>query len=126
MFLREAGPLFAATAVVVSALDYAGTLASIERSLEPLVNVLGLPASFAQVLILGLIRRGFAAAGMTDMALSAPQVFVGLVVITLFVPCILSMMMIVKERDLKSGLLMWLGSWIVAFTVGGILAVVLL
>ncbi|MFW5924106.1 MAG: ferrous iron transport protein B [Halanaeroarchaeum sp.] len=126
MFMREAFPLFAATAIVVSGLDYVGTLASIEEALSPLVGVLGLPASFAQVLILGLIRRDFAAAGMTDMALSAPQIFVGLVVITLFVPCILSMMMIVKERDLKSGLLMWVGSWIVAFTVGGLLAVVLL
>ncbi|MFB6132075.1 MAG: ferrous iron transport protein B [Halanaeroarchaeum sp.] len=126
MFLREAGPLFAGTALVVSALDYAGTLERIEAGLAPLVDLLGLPASFAQVLILGLVRRDFAAAGMTDLALSAPQVFVGLVVITLFVPCILSMMMIVKERDLKSGVLMWVGSWAVAFTVGGILALVVL
>ncbi|UWG47390.1 Fe2+ transport system protein B [Halanaeroarchaeum sp. HSR-CO] len=126
MFLREAGPLFAATAIAVSALDYTGSLATIERWLEPLVGIVGLPASFGQVLILGLIRRDFAAAGMTDMALSAPQVFVGLVVVTLFVPCILSMMMIVKERDLKSGVLMWIGSWVVAFTVGGLLALVLL
>ena len=126
MFMREAFPLFAATAIVVSVLDYVGTLATIEKTLAPLVGVLGLPASFAQVLILGLIRRDFAAAGMTDMALSAPQIFVGLVVITLFVPCILSMMMVVKERDLKSGILMWVGSWIVAFTVGGLLALVLL
>jgi ferrous iron transport protein B len=126
MFLREAGPLFAATAIAVSALDYVGILTTIESWLEPLVGLVGLPASFGQVLILGLIRRDFAAAGMTDMALSAPQIFVGLVVITLFVPCILSMMMIVKERDLKSGILMWIGSWVVAFTVGGLLALVLL
>lgn len=126
MFLTEAGPLFAGTAVVVSALDYTGRLETIEAGLSPLVSLLGLPASFAQVLILGLVRRDFAAAGMTDMALSAPQIFVGLVVITLFVPCILAMVMIVKERDLKSGILMWVGSWAVAFTVGGLLALVLL
>ncbi|MFB6093484.1 MAG: ferrous iron transport protein B [Halanaeroarchaeum sp.] len=126
MFMREAFPLFAATAVVVSLLDYGGVLEGIETALAPIVGVIGMPANFAQVLILGLIRRDFAAAGMTDMALSTPQTFVGLVVITLFVPCILSMMMIVKERDLKSGLLMWTGSWVVAFTVGGLLALVLL
>lgn len=126
MFIREAGPLFAATAVGVSALDYVGFLRVVESWLEPVVGLLGLPASFGQVLILGLIRRDFAAAGMTDMALSTPQVFVGLVVITLFVPCILSMMMIVKERDVKSGVLMWTGSWVVAFVVGGVLAAILL
>ena len=124
MFFREAIPLFGATAIVVSLFDYTGILEAIESVLTPLTTLVGMPADFAQVLILGLIRRDFAAAGMTDMTLSAPQIFVGLVVITLFVPCILSMVMIGKERDLKAGTAMWLGSWIVAFTVGGLLAVV--
>jgi ferrous iron transport protein B len=126
MFLREAIPLFAVTAVVISALDYFGGLDAIEGTLEPLTSFVGLPSDFAQVLILGIIRRDFAAAGMTDMALGPAEIFVGLVVITLFVPCILSMVMIVKERDVKSGVVMWLGSWVVAFLVGGILAGVLL
>ncbi|MFB6105120.1 MAG: ferrous iron transport protein B [Halobacteriaceae archaeon] len=126
MFLREAAPLFAVTALGISVLDYAGALTTIERGLAPVTGVLGVPASFAQVLILGIIRRDFAAAGMTDLQLGAAQTFVGLVVITLFVPCILSMTMIVKERDLKSGLVMWVGSWVVAFGVGAVLAGVLL
>ena len=125
MFLTEAAPLFAGTAIVVSLLDYVGALAAIQRGMTPLTSLVGMPSEFAQVLILGLIRRDFAAAGMTDMALSASQIFVGLVVVTLFVPCILSMVMIVKERDLVTGTLMWVGSWIVAFAVGGFLAVVM-
>ncbi|WP_158855433.1 ferrous iron transport protein B [Halorhabdus sp. CUG00001] len=122
MFLREAIPLFAGTAVVVSVLDYVGGLAAIKDGLRPLTALVGMPADFGQILVLGLIRRDFAAAGMTDMALSSAQVFIGLVVITLFVPCILSMVMILKERDAKSAALMWLGSWVTAFTVGGVLA----
>ena len=122
MFLREAIPLFGATAVVVSALDYVGGLAAIQDGLRPLTSLVGMPADFGQILVLGLIRRDFAAAGMTDMALSSAQVFVGLVVITLFVPCILAMVMIFKEQDAKSALLMWVGSWVTAFTVGGVLA----
>jgi len=122
MFLREAIPLFGATAVAVSALDYVGGLGAIEEALQPLTSLVGMPADFGQVLVLGLIRRDFAAAGMTDMALSSAQIFVGLVVVTLFVPCILSMVMILKERDAKSALLMWVGSWVVAFGVGGVLA----
>ena len=126
MFLREAIPLFGITAVVISALDYLGGLDAIERTLAPVTSFVGLPTDFAQVLVLGVIRRDFAAAGMSDMTLSNPQIFVGLVLITLFVPCILSMVMIVKERDAKSGAVMWIGSWIVAFLVGGLLAGVLL
>ncbi|CCQ33706.1 Small GTP-binding protein [Halorhabdus tiamatea SARL4B] len=122
MFLREAIPLFAGTALAISALDYVGGLDAIKAGLRPLTSLVGMPADFGQVLVLGLIRRDFAAAGMTDMALSSAQVFVGLVVVTLFVPCILSMVMILKERDAKSALLMWVGSWVVAFGVGGILA----
>lgn len=124
-FLGEAAPLFAGTAVVVSALDYAGVLDAIVGALRPLTAALGLPTSFGQVLVLGLIRRDFAAAGMTDMALSAPQTFVGLIVVTLFVPCILTMTMILKERDARSALLMWVGSWVTAFTVGGLVAAAL-
>lgn len=123
-FLAEAGPLFAVTAVAISALDYVGYLAAIVRGMGPLTDLLGLPAAFGEVIVLGLIRRDFAAAGMTDLAIDPAQTFVGLVVITLFVPCVLSMAMIVKERDLQSGLVMWVGSWIVAFGVGALLSMV--
>lgn len=62
---------------------------------------------------------------MTDLALSSGQTFIGPVVVRLFVPYILSMTMIVGERDHRSGLLMWVGSWVVAFGVGAVLARVL-
>jgi ferrous iron transport protein B len=124
-FLKEAAPLFAGTALVVSALDYVGVLDVIVRGLRPVTALLGLPAAFGQILVLGLIRRDFAAAGMTDIALSAPQTFVGLVVITLFVPCILTMTMILNERDARSALLIWVGSWAAAFGVGGLVAALL-
>jgi ferrous iron transport protein B len=122
MFLREAIPLFAVTALTISVLDYLGGLDMIIDGLRPLTSLIGMPAAFGQVLVLGLIRRDFAAAGMTDMALTTPQMFVGLVVVTLFVPCILTMVMILKERNQKTALLMWLGSWATAFTVGGAIA----
>ena len=124
-FLREAGPLFAGTALAVSALEYVGALDVIVDALRPVTAALGLPASFGRVLVLGLIRRDFAAAGMTDLALSASETFVGLVVVTLFVPCILTMATILEERDVRSALLMWLGSWVVAFGVGGGVAALL-
>jgi ferrous iron transport protein B len=124
MFLREAGVLFGVAAIAVSTLDYLGSLGTLRAAMAPLTDLVGLPDAYAQVLVLGLVRRDFAAAGMTDLALSPGQIFVGLVVITLFVPCILSMTMIAKERDIPTGVVMWVGSWIVAFGVGALLAVV--
>ena len=121
-FLAEATPLFAGTAIVVSGLDYVGGLAVLESWLRPVTALLGLPADFGRVLVIGVVRRDFAAAGLTDLGLSAPQTFVGLVVVTLFVPCILSMVMILKERNLASGALIWLGSVVVALSVGAVLA----
>ncbi|KOX96257.1 MULTISPECIES: ferrous iron transport protein B [Halorubrum] len=118
-FLREAAPLFGVTAAAVSTLDYLGALDAIVGALRPLTAALGLPASFGEVLVLGLIRRDFAAAGMTDLQLTASQTFVGLVVVTLFVPCILTMAMVLRERDARSAILVWVGSWVTAFVVGG-------
>ncbi|MEZ3117998.1 ferrous iron transport protein B [Halobaculum sp. MBLA0147] len=124
-FLLEAGRLFGATAVVVSGGTYLGALDMIVDGFQPLTSVLGLPREFGRILVVGLIRRDFAAAGMTDLALSNTQTFVGLLVITLFVPCILSMGMILEERGWKTALTTWVGSWVVAFGVGSIVAAVL-
>ena len=124
-FVEEATPLLAVTAAAVSTADYVGALDAVVGGLRPLTAALGLPASFGQVLVLGLIRRDFAAAGMTDMALSASQTFVGLIVVTLFVPCVLTMAMILRERDARSALLVWVGSWVTAFAVGGVVAAAL-
>lgn len=124
-FLSEASTLFAGTAVVVSGMDYLGLLAVLVDGLRPVTTVLGLPAEFGRVLVLGLIRRDFAAAGMTDLALSDAQTFVGLVVVTLFVPCLLSMATMVHERGWKAALVTWVGSWVVAFGVGGLVAAAL-
>ncbi|NLL18005.1 MAG: hypothetical protein GX262_03145 [Clostridia bacterium] len=50
------------------------------------------------------------------------QVVVSLITITLFVPCIASIMMIFKERSKVEAAIMWLGSWVIAFLVGGLVA----
>jgi ferrous iron transport protein B len=123
-FLAEAVPLFGVTAIGISVLDYLGYLRAMVEGLAPVSGLLGLPTEFGQVLVLGVVRRDFAAAGMTDLALDPGSTLVGLVVITLFVPCVLSMAMIVTERDLRSGLLMWGGSWVVSLLVGSVLAAV--
>jgi ferrous iron transport protein B len=122
-FIKEAAPLFAVGAVLISLLQFSGMLLKIQDSFRPLVSGwLGLPPEAATAFIMGVVRRDFGAAGLYALPLDAGQTLVALVAITLFVPCIASILVILKERGLKDGLLIWLGSFITAFCVGGLLA----
>jgi ferrous iron transport protein B len=47
---------------------------------------------------MGMIRRDFGAAGFFQMRLTPPQLLVAMVTITLFVPCIASSIVVLKER----------------------------
>ena len=67
-----------------------------------------------------MVRRDFGAAGLADLAMNPLQILIALVVITLFVPCIASLMILIKERGWRESLAVWTGSWVVAFLVGGI------
>jgi ferrous iron transport protein B len=121
-FLQEAIPLFVVAALLVGAMKVTGALETVTAALSPLVvGLLHLPREAATAFIMGLIRRDFGAAGLTDMALAPTQVVVALVVITLFVPCIASVVVIYKERGWKEGTVLWLGSWVLAFAIGGVL-----
>lgn len=125
-FLTEASPLFLVGALIVTVLQISGGLELIQRALAPAtVGLLHLPPQAATAFIMGLIRRDFGAAGLTDLSLSPAQVVVSLVVITLFVPCIATVTVLFKERGWREALTLWLGSWGVAFAVGGALAAVI-
>ncbi len=122
-FMREATPWFAAGALIVAVLQVTGGLDLWERALRPLmVGWLQLPAETARAIVMGLVRRDFGAAGLYDMGLSPEQALVALVVITLFVPCVASIMVMAKEHGARTAVRIWVGTWVVAFVVGGVLA----
>lgn len=127
MFLKEATPLFIFGGVLITVLQYTGMLDSIAKTLEPLtVGFLKVHPKVSQAFIMGIVRRDFGAAGLNDLAtqglLTAPQVVVSLVAITLFVPCIAAIMVIFKERSWKESALIYIGSFIISFLTAGILA----
>ncbi|NIN71279.1 MAG: ferrous iron transport protein B [Gemmatimonadetes bacterium] len=122
-FMREATPWFAAGALIVAVLQVTGGLDLWQRTLRPLmVGWLQLPAETARAIVMGLVRRDFGAAGLYDMGLTPVQALVALVVITLFVPCVASIMVMAKEHGGRTAIRIWVGTWVVAFTVGGLLA----
>mgnify|MGYP001005132002 FL=1 len=111
-------------------MDHFGILLAIQNAIAPLTEgFLKLPKEVATAFIMGIVRRDFGAAGLFKLAeeglLSTVQILISLVVITLFVPCIAAILVIFKERSLKEALIIWFGSMLIAFLVGGLLAFVL-
>jgi ferrous iron transport protein B len=107
-YLGEAVPLFLFGTALLFVLDRAGALVLISRAGEPIVTrLLGLPASTAQIFVMGFLRRDYGAAGLFQLAhsgqLTGAQSVVALTVMTLFVPCVANFLMIVKERGARIG-----------------------
>lgn len=122
-FMKEAYLWFVAGSLGVSLLQVTGGLTAWQNLVEPLtVGWLKLPKKAATAFVMGMVRRDFGAAGLTELALTPWQVVVSLVVITLFVPCIASLMILFKERGTREAMTVWLGAWVFAFAVGGALA----
>ena len=122
-FLKEAFPLFVGGALFLSLLKVTGTLDLIQNYMDPItVGWLKLPRESASAFIMGFIRREFGPAGMVDFPMAEGQRFILMVTLTLFVPCIASVMVIFKERGWKEGLAIWFSVLVLAFLAGGLLA----
>ncbi len=122
-FMKEATPWFMFGAAVVSIMQVTGLLVAWQDLFAPVTTGwLSLPREAATAFVMGMVRRDFGAAGFLTMGLTPPQILVGLVTLTLFVPCVASVMVLLKERGFKEGALIWLGTWVAAFTIGGLVA----
>jgi|GEM_PF-493350 len=123
-FLFEAVPMFAAAAVVMFTLQQTGLLNVIKNMMHPLVaNLLTLPDRATEVLVLVLARREVGAIYFKNMVeageLDYVQIVTGLVVITLFIPCVSNTMIMIKEYGLRWGISINLAIIAIAFLVGG-------
>lgn len=130
-YIKEVVPLFLLGAALMFILDRTGILKTLIHLGEPLVTGwLGLPAEASAAFLMGFLRRDFGATGLFLMQsqglLSPVQVVVSMVTITLFIPCIASVMMIAKERSWKTALGMLVFIIPLAFLVGGVLNLVLI
>lgn len=123
-YLIEVIPLFLIGTLIMFGLDRSGALPWIIEAGEPLVvGWLGLPPEASAAFVMGFLRRDFGASGLFALQseLSMIQAVVGMVTITLFVPCIASLMMIIKEQGMKVAALMLAMIIPTAFLVGGLL-----
>jgi ferrous iron transport protein B len=127
-YLIEVIPLFLLGTFIMFALDKSGALPAIIEAGEPLVSGwLGLPKEASAAFVMGFLRRDFGATGLFSMAhsLSPIQAVVGMITITLFIPCFASLMMMVKEQGTKVALGMVAVIVPFAFFIGGLFNLIL-
>jgi ferrous iron transport protein B len=125
-YLKEVVPLFLLGTALLFIFDRAGILNHIIRIGEPLVaGWLGLPPEASAAFLVGFLRRDFGATGLFVMQseglLTPIQIVVAMVTITLFIPCLASMLMIAKERNWRTAAAMVVLIMPLAFLIGGLL-----
>ena len=125
-YLLEIIPLF----VIASILIWVGRLTKLFdlliRLLQPVVNFIGLPSRLAEPILYGFFRRDYAAAALYDEAtdavgLTGNQFLIAAVVLTLFLPCIAQFLVMIKERGLRTTLVMIGAILVLAFSTGFLL-----
>ena len=121
-YLKEAVPFFMLGTFILFCLKKLGLLGVIENAAAPVVvNLLGLPKEAAGAFVMGFLRRDYAAVLIVKGGNLDPiQMLVALVTITLFVPCIANFFIMIKERGLKTALLIVVFIFAFAFLFGGI------
>jgi ferrous iron transport protein B len=129
-FLKEALPFFLAATVVLFILDKTGAMSGLHRIIEPVaVRFLGLPVESASAFLLGFFRRDYGAAGLyrlwQDGFLDGNQVVVALVVMSLFIPCLATVVVTIKEAGLRIAAVIFFAVLSVSVLTGGLLNLIL-
>ena len=129
-YLKEIVPLFIVASVLIWLGQVTRAFDFCIRLLEYPVRLMGLPAEAASVFLLGFFRRDYGAAGLYDLhqsgALTGVQLAVASVALTLFLPCVAQLLMNMKERGIKTGLLISAITLLLSFAVAFVLNAVLL
>jgi ferrous iron transport protein B len=125
-YLKEVVPLFLIGTAFLFALDRTGALPLLTHAAEPLVSGwLGLPRAASAAFLVGFLRRDFGATGLFVMhqhnQLTPEQIVVAMVTITLFIPCVASVLVIARERGMRAAVGMTAMIFPLAFLVGGVL-----
>ena len=125
-YLKEVVPLFLLGTAFLFVLAKTGVLNRIIQLGEPLVaDWLGLPPEASAAFLVGFLRRDFGATGLFIMQsegmLTPIQIVVAMVTITLFIPCLASVLMIAKERNWGTAAGMVVLIMPLAFLIGGLL-----
>ena len=129
-FLKEALPFFLLATFILYLLDVSGGLRLVYSVVRPIVvDFLGLPVETAQVFIIGFFRRDYGAAGLFKLwesgLLAGNQIVVALLVMSLFLPCLATLIVMIKELGLRWALAILLFVMVMSLLSGGLLNLLL-
>ncbi len=129
-YFVEILPLFLFASVVLWAGKMTGTLEQVINVVAPVVKAIGLPIEASTAFVFGFFRRDFGAAGLYDLQtsglLNVAQLTVAAVTLTLFVPCVAQFLVMIKERGIKTALIIFAFVTVMAFSSGWFLNKILM
>ena len=103
VFLLEAVPMIILGIALVNILDILGMINRISNLFAPVVyGVLGLPEEMSIVMISGFLRKDVSIALLVPFNLSLKQLVIASMLLVIYLPCIATFSMIVKEFSLKT------------------------
>lgn len=125
-FLKEALPIIMIAIFAIGILYNLGVFDAIANFTAPVVSgVFGLPEDAVVAMVVGFFRKDVAIGLLAPLSMSAAQLVVGTVVLTMFFPCIAAFVVLARELGTK-GLFLAIGIMLVAtLIVGGLLNVIL-
>ena len=125
-FLAEAVPIILGAVLVMNILYFFGVFDAIADFTAPVVTeLLGLPKEAVTAIVIGFLRKDVALGMLAPLALTAEQLVIGSVVLTMFFPCIATFVVLLRELGVVN-LLKATGIMITAvLAVGGILNLIL-
>lgn len=126
-FLKDTVPTFVLGGMAVSILDYYNGFMRLRAWCAPItVEFLRIPENATNLFVMSIIKRDLGAAGFYSMvsngSFTQKEILITLIVLTLFVPCFASQMILFKQGKALTATLIWIGSFVIAFSVGGLVS----
>ena len=125
-FLLEAIPLIFLGIFVINILDMLGVIAALANVLgAPMKYILGLPKETVSVVVLGFLRKDISIALLQPFDLTIKQLVVASVFLVLYLPCLATFSILIKETGLKDALKVVGLTFIIALIISGALNLII-
>ena len=125
-FLVEAVPIILIAIIIVNILFFGGFFDIAARIAAPLITgIWGLPENSVTAIIVGLLRKDAALGMLATTAMTAKQMVVGSVVLTMFFPCVAAFVVLYRELGLANFFKSLAVMLTAAITVGGLLNLIM-
>ena len=126
-FLRDTVPAFLVGSIAVSILDFYNGFMKLRKLCAPITaDFLKVPENAANLFVMSIIKRDLGAAGfysmVTNGSFTQKEILITMIVLSLFVPCFASQMILFKQGKALFATLIWIGSFLIAFSAGGIVS----